>query len=95
LFPAESRQSGGGEYNGNHSPFPYRAYAPALCRRITKMACCAFAQALGDQRAMEYMRGRKTLEINPDHPVIAALAQRLADSDPGVQVGAQSYPRAF
>jgi hypothetical protein len=60
--------------------------------QISHILCCAFAQALGDQRAMEYMRGRKTLEINPDHPVISALAQRLADSDPGVQVGAPPYP---
>lgn len=28
---------------------------------------------MGDNRAMEYMRGRRTLEINPDHPVIAQL----------------------
>jgi heat shock protein beta len=31
------------------------------------------AQTMGDNRAMEYMRGRRTLEVNPDHPVIAHL----------------------
>ena len=28
---------------------------------------------MGDNRAMEYMRGRRILEINPDSPVIAQL----------------------
>ena len=39
---------------------------------------------MGDIRAMEYMRGRRTLEVNPDHPVIAALKERFdehGDSD--------------
>ena len=36
---------------------------------------------MGDNRAMEYMRGRRILEINPDSPVISALRARL-DSDP-------------
>ena len=34
-------------------------------------------QAMGDTRAMEYMRGRRTLEVNPDHPVIASLKARF------------------
>ncbi|KAL3131506.1 Heat shock protein 90-5, chloroplastic [Trebouxia sp. C0009 RCD-2024] len=41
-------------------------------------------QAMGDSRAMEYMRGRRTLEVNPDHPVIASLKARYdehGDSD--------------
>ena len=38
-------------------------------------------QAMGDNRAMEYMRGRRILEINPDSPVISALRARL-ESDP-------------
>ncbi len=28
------------------------------------------AQSLGDNKAMEYMKGRKILEINPTHPII-------------------------
>ena len=30
-------------------------------------------QAMGDSRAMEYMKGRKIMEINPDSPVIKSL----------------------
>lgn len=39
---------------------------------------------MGDNRAMEYMRGRRILEVNPDHPVIASLKARYdehGDSD--------------
>ena len=36
---------------------------------------------MGDNRAMEYMRGRRILEINPDSPVIASLRERL-EADP-------------
>ncbi len=39
---------------------------------------------MGDNRAMEYMRGRRTLEVNPDHPVISSLKNRFdehGDSD--------------
>lgn len=42
------------------------------------------AQAGSDTRAFEYMRGRKTLEINPSSPVIQALlaeVNRDKDSD--------------
>ena len=39
------------------------------------------AQAMGDESRHEYMRGKKTLEINPRHPMIAALKERAA-SDP-------------
>lgn len=37
------------------------------------------AQAMGDESRHEYMRGKKTLEINPRHPMIAALKARAAD----------------
>lgn len=30
----------------------------------------AHLQAMGDNRAAEYMRGRRIMEINPDHPII-------------------------
>ena len=29
------------------------------------------AQAMGDNRAQDYMKGKKTMEINPSSPVIA------------------------
>ncbi len=37
------------------------------------------AQTLGDARAAEYMKGKKTLEVNPDHPIIAALQARVGE----------------
>ncbi len=43
---------------------------------------------MGDNRAMEYMRGRRTLEVNPDHPVISSLKGRFdehGDSDTNAQ----------
>ena len=36
------------------------------------------AQAMGDNRAQEYMKGKKTMEINPTSPVILDLKARLA-----------------
>ncbi len=30
-------------------------------------------QALADPRAAEYMKGRKVMEINPDHPIVKSL----------------------
>jgi heat shock protein beta len=36
------------------------------------------AQALGDARSAEYMRGRRSMEINPDHPIIKALAEKVS-----------------
>lgn len=32
------------------------------------------AQALGDTASLEFMRGRRILEINPDHPIIKDLS---------------------
>ena len=37
------------------------------------------AQALSDDGRMAYMRGRKTLEINPGHPIIKALKEKSED----------------
>ncbi|CAI8595585.1 unnamed protein product [Vicia faba] len=42
------------------------------------------AQALGDQASLEFMRGRRILEINPDHPIIkdlSAACKNAPDSD--------------
>ena len=46
--------------------------------------CCA--QTLGDTRASEYMKGRKTLEINPDHPIITALQDKVSADADGAKV---------
>ena len=37
------------------------------------------AQALSDDGRMAYMRGRKTLEINPGHPIIKTLKEKSED----------------
>jgi len=34
------------------------------------------SQAMGDNRAMDYMRGKKILEINPTHPIITSLKEK-------------------
>lgn len=39
------------------------------------------AQAMGDNRAQEYMKGKKTMEINPKSPVILDLKARVAAGD--------------
>lgn len=39
------------------------------------------SQALGDNRAMEYMKGRKIMEINPRHSIIKGIKALLADND--------------
>lgn len=43
-------------------------------------------QTLGDSRAAEYMKGRKTLEINPSHPIIQALKERIDSDADGAKV---------
>ncbi len=43
-------------------------------------------QTLGDSRAAEYMKGRKTLEINPDHPIIRALSDKVNSDAAGAKV---------
>lgn len=44
---------------------------------------------MGDSRAAEYMKGRRILEVNPDHPIVAALAARVAAGEPGAAAAAQ------
>jgi heat shock protein beta len=39
------------------------------------------SQAMGDPRAMEYMRGRKILEINPKSDVVQGVAALLGEGD--------------
>lgn len=36
------------------------------------------AQALGDSQAAEYMKGRRSMEINPNHPIIKSLADKVS-----------------
>jgi hypothetical protein len=38
------------------------------------------AQALGDTSSLEFMRGRRILEVNPDHPIVKDLNVRLFNS---------------
>eukprot|EP00955_Chlamydomonas_euryale_P101078 365323-Chlamydomonas_euryale.AAC.5 len=38
-------------------------------------------QAFGDQRTMEYMKGRKIMEINPDSDIIKGLKTLVAEKD--------------
>ena len=52
--------------------------------QLTMLNCCA--QTLGDTRASEYMKGRKTLEINPDHPIITALQDKVSADADGAKV---------
>ena len=44
------------------------------------------AQALNDVRAAEYMRGRRILEINPDHPIVQGLRERVTSDEAGARV---------
>ncbi|KXZ47453.1 hypothetical protein GPECTOR_35g891 [Gonium pectorale] len=39
------------------------------------------SQALGDARSMEYMKGRKIMEINPNHDIIAGIKTLLQEKD--------------
>lgn len=34
-------------------------------------------QTMGDNRAMEYMKGKKIMEINPDHPMVKGLNEEV------------------
>lgn len=39
------------------------------------------AQTLGDTSSLEFMRGRRILEINPDHPIIKDLNVSFAGAN--------------
>lgn len=34
-------------------------------------------QTMGDSRAMEYMKGKKIMEINPEHPMVKGLNEEV------------------
>jgi heat shock protein beta len=36
------------------------------------------AQTLGDTSSLEFMRGRRIFEINPDHPIIKDISVRFS-----------------
>ncbi len=48
-------------------------------------------QTLGDARAADYMKGRKTLEINPDHPIITALQSKVSDDAENAKARRHSF----
>ena len=47
------------------------------------------AQAMGDNRAQEYMKGKKTMEINPTSPVILDLKAKQAAGDDSAKATAE------
>ncbi|EIE19325.1 heat shock protein Hsp90 [Coccomyxa subellipsoidea C-169] len=61
------------------SQFGWSAYQERVMR----------SQTLGDSRAAEYMKGRKTLEINPDHPIIRALSDKVNNDAAGAKAVAE------
>tara|TARA_B110001469_G_scaffold124747_1_gene138951 strand:- start:1220 stop:3553 length:2334 start_codon:yes stop_codon:yes gene_type:complete len=67
-----------------------------LSNRLTDSPCCVVtsqhgwsanmerimkAQALNDTNSMSYMMSKKNLEINPQHPIIKNLRERLSEED--------------
>lgn len=52
-------------------------------------------QAMADRMGSEYMRSKKTMEVNPDNPIVAALNQRVLNNSPGVDVCAPLSPSSF
>ena len=53
----------------------------SLCHKVYTIFNSLFfrlmkAQALGDSSSLEFMRGRRILEVNPDHPIIKDLNVR-------------------
>lgn len=39
------------------------------------------SQALGDSSRQQYMKGRKVLEINPRHPLIKSLKDKVGEDE--------------
>ena len=67
-----------------------------VSNRLTNTPCCVVtgqfgwsanmerimkAQALGDRSSMAYMTSKKNLEINPTHPIIMDLREKLKDEE--------------
>ena len=54
------------------------------------------AQAMGDGEGQSYMKGRRTLEINPKHPMIATLKSKVDGEEEGAeQVAKLMYETAL
>jgi heat shock protein beta len=50
------------------------------------------AQSMGDSRAMEYMKGRKILEVNPEHEIVRGIkVRRVCGSLHAMCCGLQRY----
>jgi heat shock protein beta len=50
---------------------------PDSCCRSANMEKIMRAQTMGDARAMDYMKGKKVMEINPTHPIIRDLKAQV------------------
>ena len=48
-------------------------YVEHLTERAVRSHNCVASQAMGDAEKNAYMKGQKTLEINPYHPLIQEL----------------------
>jgi hypothetical protein len=56
----------------------YLVHRILFCGKLTCILPCTFprigrlmkAQTLGDTSNLEFMRGRRIFEINPDHPIV-------------------------
>lgn len=63
-----------------------RSYALLLAAVDALAESARGVQMLSDNRSAEYMRGRRSLEVNPDHPIIQALASDLQSNTEGAEV---------
>ena len=58
-------------------------YSFGFYEGLNSICACLFcrlmkAQTLGDTSTLEFMRGRRILEVNPDHPIIKDLNVRFS-----------------
>lgn len=49
-----------------------------ILTRLLQRVLALGVQALADPRAAEYMKGRKVMEINPDHPIVKSLNENYS-----------------
>lgn len=52
-------------------------------------------QTMGDAKNMEYMRSRRTLEINPEHPIIQGLNSQLSSGASNAQVPLSAFAKVL
>ena len=53
------------------------------------------AQALSDDSRMSYMKGKKTLEINPRHPIVKALKDKATEDPESEETKVGHRSRSF